>query len=79
MAQLLGHCYALEQRIQESLLLAGQLLQMALREVLAGPGGAAVTAELQGRKQRLGSGVGMTGDLFAAVDLCPKRSAVRRL
>ncbi|WP_073280904.1 restriction endonuclease subunit S [Hymenobacter psychrotolerans] len=35
--QLLGHCDALEQRIRESRQLAGQLLQTALREALAGP------------------------------------------
>jgi type I restriction enzyme S subunit len=39
LGQLLGHCNALEQRIQESRRLAGQLLQTALREALAGPGG----------------------------------------
>ncbi|RSK42712.1 hypothetical protein [Hymenobacter perfusus] len=44
MAQLLGQCDALEQRIQESRRLAGQLLQTALREALAGPGGAAVAS-----------------------------------
>ena len=37
--QLLGHCDALEQRIAESRRLAGQLLQTALREALAGPDG----------------------------------------
>lgn len=42
LAQLLGHCDALEQRIQTSRQLAGQLLQTALREALAGPGAAAV-------------------------------------
>ena len=41
LGQLLGHCDALEQRIQESRRLAGQLLQTALREALAGPGGVA--------------------------------------
>ena len=40
LGQLLGHCDALEQRIAESRRLAGQLLQTALREALAGPGGA---------------------------------------
>jgi len=41
LGQLLGHCDALEQRITECRWLAGQLLQTALREALAGPGGAA--------------------------------------
>lgn len=38
LGQLLTHCDALEQRIQTSRQLAGQLLQTALREALAGPG-----------------------------------------
>jgi type I restriction enzyme S subunit len=65
LGQLLGHCDALEQRIQESRRLAGQLLQTALREALAGPGGAGVAAAPEARKRR--PAVGMTGDLFAAV------------
>ena len=40
LGQLLGHCDALEQRMQEGRRLAGQLLQTTLREALAGPGGA---------------------------------------
>lgn len=42
--QLPGHCDALEQRIRESRRLAQQLLQTALREALAGPGGAVVAS-----------------------------------
>jgi type I restriction enzyme S subunit len=65
LGQLLAHCDALEQRIQKSRRLAGQLLQTALREALAGPGGAVVAAAPEARKRR--PAVGMTGDLFAAV------------
>ncbi|WP_345054980.1 restriction endonuclease subunit S [Hymenobacter glaciei] len=70
LAQLLGHCDALEQRIAESRRLAGQLLQTALHEALAGPGGvvaateAALVVPRQGRKKELAAEG--TGDLFAA-------------
>jgi type I restriction enzyme S subunit len=66
LGQLLAHCDALEQRIQASRRLAGQLLQTALREALAGPGGAVVAAAPEARKRPVRA-VGMTGDLFAAV------------
>ena len=66
LGQLLGHCDALEQRIQESRRLAGQLLQTALREALAGPGGAAAPEPAE--RKRPVRAVGMMGDLFAAVD-----------
>ena len=67
LGQLLGHCDALEQRIAESRRLAGQLLQTALREALAGPGGV-LTEEPEALKRRPGPAVGMTGDLFAGVE-----------
>ena len=53
--------------MQESRRLAGQLLQTALREALAGPGGAVAT-ELPERQRRPVPAVGMMGYLFAAVE-----------
>jgi hypothetical protein len=66
LAQPLGHCDALEQRIGESRQLAGQLLQTVLREALAVPGGAgvAVEAALERKVEKRAAEV---GDLFANV------------
>lgn len=58
----------LGQRIGESRRLAGQQLQTALREALAGPDGAAVTEEAVAAGRRVGKRVAGVGGLFADME-----------